>query len=209
MEDASRLEKVQHYLHDIKNNLLIINSHIYLYQKNNKLDVDKTKHCLDSIANQVNNAFLITKNAISFIPTALPLNELNNCLFEITEDVKLLYPHFNINFSYNLCDKDVFISYHEELLKQIVLNIFDNSKNAQSKNIRIKLKFGPDSCLLSFRDDGDVEIYGQDNTKHFHGVGQKIIVDNMKRLSGACKFKQHDQGYEVQLYFIYTRPKMN
>ncbi len=82
MEDASRLEKVQHYLHDIKNNLLIVNSHVYRYQKNKTLDVDKTKYCLDSIANQVNNAFLITKNALSFTPTALPLNELNNCLFE-------------------------------------------------------------------------------------------------------------------------------
>lgn len=214
--------------HEVGNPLNSINIHLELINR-----------YIGNISD-VNNKKLISKSLNSCINEVKRLNDIINNIFNLIDNNK----HNNIFTNINLCsiltevldlkkrelskiniitnfDKNIpTILGNSTQIKQIFLNIINNSKEAMSKDGTLKIKIYKKSqfVIVTFSDNGigiNKSSFAKLFNNHFStkekgtGIGMMIISNLMKQHGGSLEVEsKNNTGTTLRLQFPYQKIKV-
>lgn len=184
-------EVARRLAHEIKNPLTPIQLSAErvehkLKNKLNKVDKNILSKAIHTIINQV-NALKVMVNEFSDYarPTKIEKNSINIDL--LINDVKDLYEAVDININYQQGPKNLFIYGDENKLRQVIVNLIDNAKDAminiKNPRINIKIEEYKNQLHLIVEDNGtgvpkDIisNIFEPYVTSKSHGTGLGLAI---------------------------------
>lgn len=190
-------EDLRYILHDINNNLMMVNTNLLKIQTQNPNEYQKLKHYTKKITTSIHNISLLVDKKFCVRTEQIQLKTFLDELDRVIDENKLVYPNVVTNHEIIGADTSQYqLTFSPYLLEQLVLNIFSNSMKSQSQNILVATRISAGHLDMTFLDDGQ----GYESPSFgVHGIGQKIITRNVESMGGSCEFKQTPSGYKVKV----------
>jgi len=185
--------EVNHILHDINNQLFILNNLIDINSDKLKEASPKFKTCTTMIINRVNTLEMITNDKLNINKELIESNLFSSRLNEILKKVIPIYPDIFTDFE--LIESSELINYNRIFVEQLIVNILDNSRKSNADIISIKLKNQKEFLDLRVIDNG--KPYVSDSSALFKGVGKLIISKISKALNYSVEYRALENGHCV------------
>jgi K+-sensing histidine kinase KdpD len=206
------------FLHDIRNKITIINAHTSrLSKKYSDEEIMHIKTTVMRINDLVNDAYEQFSGSDSLRELSLGSNDETNVL-QFAAKIEMLIEKIALSFSFEinnqinttLLNLNSIIQYNPKLLIQVLENAFDNSLKADSSKIIIRVIENEACCIVELVDDGSgISPTAKFNPVHTvipHGLGKKIMEENMKKMNGKVEWlpRMDGSGMIVRLLFPLT-----
>ncbi len=204
------------YLHDIRNKLTVISGHTTrLAKKYNDEEFVSIKTNLIRINDLINEAYEEYTQHKDMMGLTIETGEFLSQVELLVDALTLSFPiEIKNQVAQARLETKASVSVNINLLVQVLENAIDNSIKANSTKIYVRMLEGDRACIVELVDDGSgvspIQVqapdYNRDQTSIPHGLGKKIMVENMSKVGGKVEWlpRMDGSGMIVRLYFPLT-----
>jgi len=188
--------EISELLHDVSNQLQVLNGEIFKNREKLDKSYPKINGILLSIGKTIDNISLSNVNEFKVEKSKITSKDFVGKLQSIISVYSDLYISTAIESDLIKTDSSVF--YNEFLFKQLLLNLYDNSRKAKSKNMFVNITDHEKYIKLIFKDHG--EKY-KSNTKgsYFQGIGLKSMERICEFLSYELKSTEQIDSFSIMI----------
>ena len=140
--------------HEIKNPLAVCKGYLEMFDINN---VGKANKYIGIIDQEIDRTLTLLKDFSDVSKISVDKNNMDiGLLVEDTCDEAKMIFNGNVDFKYELCDKEAFINGDYNRLKQVLINAIKNAKEAIEKDgvVNLSAKISKDKYIIRIKDNG-------------------------------------------------------
>jgi K+-sensing histidine kinase KdpD len=199
------------YLHDIRNKLTLISYQATkLSKKHGEDDFISIRTNLVRINELLNDAYRHMRQQQHEKKIRYSPAEFVRQMDLLTETMQLLYP---VQFQNDVCgyktQENFNIEFNIGLVFRVIENAIDNSVNANSSKIIVRIIETAEFCVYEITDNGTGKIDNESDCPGEiisivpHGIGKEIMTQNMNSIGGQIKWtgRIDHSGMIVSLFF--------
>ena len=190
--------------HEVKNPISVCKGYLSMMDYS---DVEKIKGYNEIILGELNRTLDIMDNFSMYtkINVNLDIMDLDYLIEDTINNFKLLFDNHNVKINYTSID-ELYINGDYDRLKQVLVNIFKNSVEADAKNIDLSIKEDKKNIVLDIKDDGhgickeDLnkidELFYTSKEKGC-GIGVSLSKEIVRLHNGFIKYKSKEGKYTI------------
>ena len=140
--------------HEIKNPLAVCKGYLEMFDINNAA---KANRYVGIINQEIDRTLLLLKDFsdVSKLNIEKNIMEVNMLLEDVCDESKMIFKS-NMKFKYNISDDEVYINGDYNRLKQVLINVIKNAKEAIGENgiVSLKTKTFKNKYIITIKDNG-------------------------------------------------------
>ncbi|MEE0699140.1 MAG: HAMP domain-containing sensor histidine kinase [Bacilli bacterium] len=203
--------------HEIKNPLTVCKGYAEMLDLRNPAKANK---CVTMINQEINRTLVILKDFsdVSKLNIEKNIMDITMLLEDVCDECKIIFKN-NIEFSYKVSDQEIFIEGDYNRLKQVLVNVIKNAKEAIKERGKVVLegKKQKNNYVISVKDNGegmDAETASKIGTafhttkKNGTGLGVCFSKEIVEKHAGTMKYyTKENRGTTVKITLpLYKAP---
>ena len=195
--------------HEIKNPLAVCKGYLDMFDINNK---NKANKYINIINQEIDRTLLLLKDFsnVSKINIKKEKMDISMLLFDVCDEASLMYTN-DVKFNYTINENDVYIDGDYNRLKQVLINVLKNAKEAikSNGNVILTTKKTLKNYIIIIRDDGvgmDKETFNSlgkpfyTTKKNGTGLGVCFSKEIIERHNGIITYNsKQNKGTTVKI----------